>query len=106
MAVLRFILRDGEERVVSAPTGGSLMEAAVAHGIDGIDALCGGACACGTCHVLVDPEWRAACGPAGSDEQALLDSTGQAREGSRLGCQLQLHPGLDGLCVTVAPEAS
>ncbi len=105
MALLRFVLRDGHERVIIVPTGGSLMEAAVAHGVDGIDALCGGACACGTCHVIVAQEWRTACGSASADEQELLESTGQARDGSRLGCQIELHPGLDGLRVTIAPGA-
>jgi len=71
----------------------------------GVEGICGGACACGTCHVYVHPDWRARLPPTDADEEALLDCLPSRRpDESRLSCQITLTPDLDGLMVTVAPD--
>ena len=90
--------KDGSQHTVVARTGRSLMQAAVAAGLDGIAADCGGSLSCATCHVIVAPEWLAALPPASEDEAAMLEMTAAPNEpGSRLACQLKLAPTLDGL---------
>jgi 2Fe-2S ferredoxin len=81
-----------------AKTGESLMQAAVAAGVDGIAADCGGLLTCATCHVMVREPWRAQLSPVSDDERAMLEFTAAARTaGSRLGCQIVMNPALDGL---------
>jgi 2Fe-2S ferredoxin len=71
----------------------------------GVEAVCGGACSCGTCHVYVDEDWRGRLSPLDEGEEALLDSLASRRaESSRLSCQISLTPELDGISVTVAPD--
>jgi 2Fe-2S ferredoxin len=82
---------------------GTLMEAAVANDIEGIDAVCGGNCSCATCHVRIAPEWREAVGPPNEEERDLLDIQEGVDESSRLSCQIQLTSQLDGLVVTSDP---
>jgi ferredoxin, 2Fe-2S len=85
---------------VQTPPGRSLMEAASAAGIDGIAADCGGLLTCATCHVITSAEWAASLPGASADEQAMLDFTAVPRQpNSRLSCQIQLTPDLDGLMV-------
>lgn len=95
---------NGVERPIEAPEGGSLMEAIRDNDFDELAALCGGSCACATCHVYVDPEWIDRVGgmPSG-DEDDLLDSSDVRQPNSRLSCQIALDAGLDGLRVTIAP---
>jgi 2Fe-2S ferredoxin len=88
---------------VIARTGLTLMEAAVREAVDGIDAECGGACACATCHVYVADEWIEAVGPANPIEDEMLEGVPERRRGSRLSCQIKLHEQLDGLTVEI-PE--
>lgn len=83
---------------------GNLMEIAREHGVDGIDGNCGGVCSCSTCHVRVKPEWMERVGPATEDEKDLLSFDSSADERSRLGCQVELTPELDGLVVEVVPS--
>lgn len=91
---------DGSPRTLSAPAGRSLMRAALAAGIDGIAADCGGVLSCATCHVIVAPEWAARLPPPQDDEAAMLEMTAAPREaGSRLSCQIVLGPALQGLRV-------
>jgi 2Fe-2S ferredoxin len=100
-----FFLQPGSASIAADATSGlSLMETAVNHGVVGIDALCGGACACATCHVYVEPAWMALVGTAGADEAALLECTDFPRENSRLACQIRLSDDLAGLAVSVAPR--
>ncbi len=88
----------GQVHRVAAHAGQSLMQAAVAAGVDGIAADCGGCLSCATCHVLVAADWMARLPPIGPDEEAMLGSTAAPREaGSRLACQLVMTPELDGL---------
>ena len=96
---------DGVERTLAdARAGQSLMELARANDVAGILADCGGACACATCHVYVDPQWSDRVGAPDDVEAEMLDMVSHvAKPNSRLSCQIALRPELDGLKVTVAP---
>jgi len=97
--------RDGTRRTVPAAPGRTLMEIIRDQGFDDLAAICGGACACATCHVLVEDGGPADRLPAiGADEADLLDSLSLRMPQSRLSCQIAFTPALDGLCVTIAPE--
>jgi 2Fe-2S ferredoxin len=96
--------REGVETEIKADAGTSVMEAARDNGIDEILALCGGSCACATCHVYVDEAWFEKTGSMSDDENELLDNSPHRRGNSRLGCQISLSDDLAGLRVTVAPE--
>jgi 2Fe-2S ferredoxin len=80
------------------------MEAAVKNAVPGIEAECGGACACATCHVFVDPAWSEHVGPRTSIEESMLDFAPATSEQSRLSCQIKVTPALDGLIVRL-PES-
>lgn len=99
----RIIFRapDGDT-TVEVDNGYSVMEAGVDNQIDGMVAECGGACACATCHVYIDPAWLAKLPAADDMEDAMLDSALDRRDNSRLGCQLEMSAALDGIIVTVA----
>lgn len=103
MIKVHFVEANGNDAHVDAFAGMSLMEAAVGAGVDGIEAICGGACACGTCQVYVDPSWFSVVGPPGDIEAELLEGSGAARPNSRLACQIRLDERLDGMRVEVAP---
>jgi 2Fe-2S ferredoxin len=96
--------REGTEHSVNAPAGASAMEAMRDGGIDEVLALCGGMCACATCHVHVDREFAALLPPMGEDENALLDGSSHRNQYSRLSCQIRMSDELSGLRVTVANE--
>jgi 2Fe-2S ferredoxin len=91
----------GRRREIDAPLGITLMEAARQHGVQGIVAQCGGACACATCHVYVDPSWLARLEPREEMEEAMLETAWEPRDDSRLSCQIHITADLDGLQVTV-----
>ncbi len=93
--------RGGRAHVVDATSGLSLMRAAVDHDVPGIDADCGGACACATCHVYVPLEWAAATGSPGTMEEEMLSFSAAVRPESRLACQIPVTDALDGLVVTL-----
>ena len=99
MAKVTYIEADGVEHMVDAPVGWSLMEAAVKNRVPGIDADCGGACACATCHVYVDPAWQAALPPKTEMEEAMLDFALVTAPNSRLSCQIRVTSDMDGLIV-------
>jgi 2Fe-2S ferredoxin len=101
MAKITYITPDGREHVVEVATGWSLMEGAVKNRVSGIDADCGGACACATCHVYVDPAWLPAL-PSKSDiEEAMLDFALVTAPNSRLSCQIRVTSDLDGMIVRI-----
>ena len=104
MAELTVIGRDGSEKTVVGRAGWSVMEIIRGAGFDELLALCGGCCSCATCHVYVDEEHAGKLKPVSADEDDLLDSSGVRRATSRLSCQIDFAPELDGLRVTVAPE--
>ncbi len=100
MAKITFVDPAGVPRTVEAPEGWSVMEAAVKNDIPGIDADCGGACACATCHVYVDPDWAGKLPPKEEMEETMLDFAQDVKATSRLSCQLKVGAALDGLVVT------
>ena len=106
MAKIVFIQPDGVRRQVVAPAGITLMEAARQNGVTGIIAQCGGACACATCHVYVDPAWVGKLEPPEDMEQGMLETAWEPRANSRLSCQITLADELDGLTVTVPQQQS
>ena len=86
-------------RTVEAEVGSTVMESAIKNSVPGIEAECGGACACATCHVYVDEEWRAKVGAPSPMEEDMLDFGFDVRANSRLSCQIKVTPALDGLVV-------
>ncbi len=103
MALLRVIDRDGKEHQVEGKTGLKLME--TLRDLEyGVAAICGGMCSCATCHVYVDPQWVGRLPEPMSDERELLTELSHYQDNSRLSCQLDFTPELDGLRVTVAPD--
>ncbi|MCE7798478.1 2Fe-2S iron-sulfur cluster-binding protein [Sphingobium sufflavum] len=105
MLKIAYLLPGGEVlEIVSPSDRDSVMELGRRAGVPGIVGDCGGFMACATCHVHVAPEWRDAVGSASEEEQAMIALTADPRPDSRLGCQIWLHPGLDGLRVAVAPH--
>ena len=101
---ITYIAFNGDERVVEAPVGISVMEAAKRNDVPGIDADCGGGCSCGTCHVYVDPAWLARVGGRTAIEDATIEFADNVEANSRLSCQIKITDGLDGLIVRT-PES-
>ncbi|WP_029349009.1 2Fe-2S iron-sulfur cluster-binding protein [Bosea sp. 117] len=89
----------GTSRTVEAQIGSTVMETAIRNNVPGIDAECGGACACATCHVYVDEAWRAKTGEPSSMEEDMLDFASDLKPNSRLSCQIKVTAELDGLVV-------
>ncbi len=104
MVKITYVDFEGTARDVDANIGESVMEAAVRNNIPGIDADCGGACACATCHVYVDPAFKDKTGDQEAMEQSMLDFADGVTENSRLSCQISVTAELEGLKVTT-PEA-
>jgi 2Fe-2S ferredoxin len=103
MVKITFIQPDGSAQSVEAEPGMTVMEAARKHLIPGIEAECGGACACATCHVYVDEAWREQTGAPSEMEEDMLDFAFDVRDASRLSCQIKVREELDGLTVRI-PE--
>ena len=103
MAKITFIQHNGSEQTVEGHAGMTVMETAVKNMVPGIDADCGGACACATCHVYVEPGWLEKTGQRNPMEEDMLDFAFDVREESRLSCQIKVSDVLDGLRVRV-PE--
>ena len=70
----------------------------------GIEASCGGCCACATCHVYVDEKWTNKLKNMDDDEESMLDQAFDIKNNSRLSCQIDLSEDLDGLEIEIAPE--
>lgn len=103
MPKITYIQPGGDEQTVEAEVGVTVMEAAKLNLVAGIEAECGGACACATCHVYVGEEWKEKTGSPSEMEEDMLDFAFDVRETSRLSCQIKVSDELDGLVVTV-PE--
>ena len=101
MAKITFIQPDGSQQVVEAAPGVTVMEAARLNRIAGIEAECGGACSCATCHVYVDAAWAEKTGKAEAMEEDMLDFAFDVRPESRLSCQMKVTDVLDGLVLRV-----
>lgn len=104
MPQVTYIEHDGTEHRVEVEEGLSVMRGAVDNGVPGIDADCGGQCACATCHVFVDEAWLARTGDKGEQEESMLSFAATAQPNSRLSCQIEVTAELDGLVVRL-PEA-
>lgn len=104
MPHVTYISPDGTEKTLDAREGDSVMETAVKHGVRGIVAECGGACACATCHVYVDAAFTDKVGKPSAMEQSMLDFAENVQPNSRLSCQIKVRDDLDGLRVTT-PES-
>ena len=103
MAKITFVDHRGESRTIEVENGATVMEAAIRNAVPGIEAECGGACACSTCHVYVDEAWTEKTGTPAPMEEDMLDFAYDVRPTSRLSCQIRVRDELDGLTVTV-PE--
>ena len=99
MAKINFVDHSGETRSIDAEIGSTVMEAAIRNAIPGIEAECGGACACATCHVYVDEAWTEIVGAPSPMEEDMLDFGFDVKPNSRLSCQLKVTDQLDGLVV-------
>lgn len=99
MTKIVYIEHRGTRHEVDVPTGWSVMEGAVKNGIPGIDADCGGQCACATCHIMVDPAWIAQTGARSEMENTMLEMVENRTETSRLSCQIKVTEALDGMVV-------
>ncbi len=103
MAKITFIAHDGTKFDVEADTGSTVMENAIKNSVPGIEAECGGACACATCHVYVDDAWVEKTGSPEAMEEDMLDFAYDVQPNSRLSCQIKISDELNGLIVKV-PE--
>ena len=99
MAVVTFVSHDGEKHDAPLEEGRSLMQVATNNAIPGIDGDCGGEAACGTCHVVVDPQCAEQVGLPGADEEEMLAMNPERKPSSRLSCQMPVSEAWDGLIV-------
>ena len=104
MAKITYIEHSGKSHVVEVPKELTVMEGAVQNNIPGIDADCGGSCACATCHVYVDEKWFDKLPDIENAEQDMLDMAFEPKKFSRLGCQITITKDLDGLVVKMPPK--
>ena len=99
MAAVIFVAHDGEKHEAALVEGRSLMQIATDNAVPGIDGDCGGETACGTCHVIVDPQWSGEVGLSGADEEEMLAMNPEREPTSRLSCQMVASEARDGLIV-------
>ena len=99
MVKITFIDSMGIARTVDGEAGSTVMETAIRHAVPGIEAECGGACACSTCHVYIDEAWREKVGEPSPMEEDMLDFAFEVRPNSRLSCQIKVREDFDGLIV-------
>jgi 2Fe-2S ferredoxin len=99
MVKITYVEHSGTEHTLDVAEGLSVMEGAVNNNVPGIDADCGGACACATCHVYVEEEWLAKTGKPEEMEDSMLDFSEAREANSRLSCQIKVTPELEGLRV-------
>ncbi|WP_176083272.1 2Fe-2S iron-sulfur cluster-binding protein [Martelella sp. HB161492] len=103
MLKLTIIANDDTPYELDVQEGSTVMENAVRNSVPGIEAECGGACACATCHVYVDEAWIEKVGEPEPMEEDMLDFAFDVRPNSRLSCQIKMTGAFDGLVVRV-PE--
>ncbi len=104
MPKITYVEFSGTEHAIEVKAGLTVMEGAVKHNVPGIDADCGGACACATCHVYVDAAWTDKVGSPSAMEESMLDFAENVEPNSRLSCQIKVTEALDGLVVRM-PES-
>lgn len=101
MGKVVYVLPDGEERVIEAREGESLMQIAVQAGVSAIEGECGGEMSCATCHVWIGDEWAAKLRRPSQDELDLLEADDDFSDESRLGCQVKYTGELDGIVAKI-----
>jgi 2Fe-2S ferredoxin len=101
MSKVTYIESSGKQHVVDLQPGDSVMQGAVTNGVSGIAAICGGACACATCHVYIDEAWRSRTGARNDLEESMLEMADDVQPNSRLACQIKMTEELDGLVVHI-----
>ncbi len=101
-----YITSDEQRFEVEAADGATVMETAIRAGVPGIEAECGGACSCATCHVYVDSSFAETLGGPGSMEADMLDFAWEAADNSRLSCQIKVSDALDGLVLRIPERQS
>ena len=99
MPKVTYIEHNGKIHIQEVPNGLSVMEGAIQNNIPGIDADCGGSCACATCHVYVDEKWLSKLQKKENAEEDMLDMAFEPNKFSRLACQITVTDELDGLVV-------
>jgi ferredoxin, 2Fe-2S len=100
MPQITFIDAQGTSRTVEGEAGSTVMETAIRNAVPGIEAECGGACSCATCHVYVHDDWQEKVGGPSAMEEDMLDFAFDVRANSRLSCQIKLRDEFNGLVVT------
>tara|TARA_R110001583_G_scaffold96582_6_gene240946 strand:+ start:1347 stop:1667 length:321 start_codon:yes stop_codon:yes gene_type:complete len=103
MITVNYIDHTGVHYKVEASEGETLMSTATNNLVPGIDGDCGGSCACGTCHIIVDKIWANRINDRNSEEISLLQMTPDYEENSRLACQIIVTKDLNGIVVSI-PE--
>jgi 2Fe-2S ferredoxin len=106
MPKITYIEYSGKEHHVVIPAGYTIMEGAVKNSIPGIDADCGGSCACATCHVYIDPKYVSKIPAAQEAEKDMLDFVNETNNASRLSCQIIITNDLDGIIVKMPKQQS
>jgi ferredoxin, 2Fe-2S len=104
MPKITYIDSGGTSREIDAELGSTVMESAIKNGVPEIEAECGGACACATCHVYVDEQWFEITGGPSPMEEDMLDFGYDVRPNSRLSCQIKVTEELEGLVVRTPPR--
>ena len=99
MAKITYVEHNGKSHVVEVPKELTVMEGAVQNNIPGIDADCGGSCACATCHVYVEEKWFSKLPNKENAEEDMLDMAFEPNKFSRLGCQITVTNDLDDMVV-------
>ena len=99
MVKITFIDSKDTTRTVEGEVGSTVMETAIKNAVPEIEAECGGACACSTCHVYIDEAWREKVGEPSPMEEDMLDFAFEVKPNSRLSCQIKVSEALDGLTV-------
>ena len=96
----------GNSKTINVDNGLSVMEGAIQNEIPGIDADCGGAMACATCHVYVKDEWFSKIPKAEDAEVDMIDMAYEPKKNSRLSCQIIISDELDGLIINIPSKQS
>jgi len=104
MVKITFVDSAGTIRTVEGEVGSTVMETAIKHGVPEIEAECGGACACSTCHVYIDQNGKEKVGEPSPMEEDMLDFAFEVKPNSRLSCQIKVRDDLDGLVVVTPAQ--
>ena len=106
MPKITYIEHNGKSHEIEVSNGLTVMEGAVQNNIPGIDADCGGGCACATCHVYVGEKWFNKLENKEDAEKDMLDVAFEPNSFSRLSCQIIVSNELDGLVVKMPLKQS